>query len=205
MKSKGMLTKKIIINRIIEHVHLHGFCQTSMSDIIALTGVKKGNLYFHFKNKQKLILESLKEAHRQYQEYLSVYINKVSDPLDKIDAMLKAVSDYHTKRKFKGGCIFGNTALEMADKDMSYRKFINDVFSQWIDWVATQLKAAVGQGKLSTQTPVRELSHHIVAALEGGILLSKVTKDPEDLHCAIQGIKELIKLYRNSNTLKRRK
>jgi TetR/AcrR family transcriptional repressor of nem operon len=205
MATKGVLTKQTIINRIIEHVHINGFFETSLSDIMAITGVKKGNLYFHFKNKEELILEALKEAHRQYHEYLASYTAKVSDPVQKINAMLDAVSAYHGKRKFKGGCIFGNTALEMAEKNTAYQSFINDVFQQWIHWIATQLKTAVDSGQLSASTPVEELSHHIVAALEGGILLSKVTKKSEDLRCAIHMIKELLKNYTNQNTKKRRK
>lgn len=205
MQSKGMLTKQSIIQRIIEHIHLNGFCQTSMNDIIAITGIKKGNLYFHFKNKEELILEALKEAHRQYQEYLATYTSKVSDPLQKIDAMLDAVLSYHKKRKFKGGCIFGNTALEMADKKQAYREFINNVFTQWIEWVETQLEAAVAEGKLSTNTPVQELSHHIIATLEGGILLSKVTKKPDDLVYAVKCIQKLIEWYKNKPAVTRRK
>lgn len=204
MVSKGTVTKQTIINRIIEHIHLNGFSETSLSDIIAITGVKKGNLYFHFKNKEELILEALKEAHRHYQEYLAAYTAKVSEPLQKIDAMLDAVYTYHKKRKFRGGCIFGNIALEMADKNIAYRGFIHDVFQQWIDWTATQLEVAVTNGQLLASTPVQELSHHIIAALEGGLLLSKVTKNPDDLNAAIRGIKELLHYYKTNKGLKRR-
>ncbi|MEW6527529.1 MAG: TetR/AcrR family transcriptional regulator [Spirochaetota bacterium] len=203
MATKGVSTKQTIINHIIEHVHLNGFFETSLSDIIAITGVKKGNLYFHFKNKEELILEVLKEAHRQYQEYLASYTEKVSDPLQKIETMLDAVSSYHRKRKFKGGCIFGNIAMEMSDKNTDYRGFIHDVFQQWINWTATQLKTAVDNGQLSASTPVQELSHHIIAALEGGILLSKVTKNPDDLNAAIRGLKELLHYYKINKGSKR--
>lgn len=203
MNTKGAVTKQAIINRIIEHVHLYGFSETSLNDIIALTGVKKGNLYFHFKNKEALILEALKEAHRQYQEYLLQYTIQASDPVAKIEAMLDAVVAYHTKRKFQGGCIFGNTALEMSDKNAQYREFMGRVFSQWIQWVSAQINAAIKEGTLSHNTPVQELSHHIIAALEGGILLSKVTKNPFDLDCAVYGIKELLNKYKSKKSRRR--
>jgi len=196
MQSKGTVTKQIIIENIIEHIHLHGFAQTSMNDIIALTGVKKGNLYFHFKSKEELILQALKEAQRQYQEYLDKHTRRVSHPISKIEAMLDAVFEYHSKRKFIGGCIFGNTATEMADKHPEFREFINTVFKQWIQWIENQLEEGIAMGILKNETPVQELSHHIIAALEGGILLAKVSKDKKDLYHAIQCIKTLLNYYK---------
>ncbi len=204
MAAKGKVTKQYVIAKIIEHVHLNGFSETSINDIIAITGVKKGNLYFHFKNKEELILEALKEAHKQYMEYLSYHTQTEHNPLNKIIAMLDAVYAYHIKRKFRGGCIFGNTALEMADKSSTCRKFIHEVFVQWIEWIATNLEAAVAKRLLIANTPVQELSNYIVAALEGGILLSKVTKKPENLHYTIQSIKGLLASYRTSKYAKRR-
>ncbi len=195
MTEKGIKTKQLILNSIIEHVHLCGVNETSMGDIIAISGVKKGNLYFYFKNKEELILETLKEAHRRYQEYLSQNTAHVSDPLEKIEAMINAVVDYHTRRKFKGGCIFGNTALEMADKSSKYRAFIHDVFSQWIAWIRTHLETAITMGLMEHSTPVQELSVHIIAALEGGIMLSKVTKNADALNAAVRGIHELLRHY----------
>lgn len=198
MALKGFSTRQAIIQQIIEHVHLHGFSETSMNDIIGITGVKKGNLYFHFKSKEELILEALKEAHRKYQEYLSFHAEKAAQPLLKIEAMLDAVCAYHKKRKFKGGCIFGNTALEMADKNSAYRKFIRDVFEQWSNWIAAQIKEAKTKGLLHVHTPVKDLSRNILSMLEGGILLSKVTKNPDDLEAAIRGIKELLEHYKTT-------
>ena len=199
---KGNLTKQAIIERIIEKVHVHGFSQTSLNDIIALTGVKKGNLYFHFQSKEELILQAIKEAHRQYQEYLTQCTSKVPGPLEKIEAMLDAVVAYHTRRKFKGGCIFGNTALEMSDKSRIFQRLIQTVFLGWIDWIAKHLDQAVKEGALSEKTPVKELSHHIIAALEGGIMLSKVTKKPDELEHTVRIVRELLHCY-SSKTLKK--
>lgn len=204
MQSKGTVTKQLIIENIVEHIHLYGFTQTSMNDIIALTGVKKGNLYFHFKSKEELILQALKEAHSQYQEYLDKHTKSVSDPISKIEAMLDAVFKYHSKRNFTGGCIFGNTAAEMADKHPEFREFINSVFKQWTQWIENQLREGIRVGIIQKDTPVQELSHHIIAALEGGILLAKASKNKQDLHYAIQCIKTLLNYYKSDTTKRRR-
>lgn len=203
--TKGMQTKQAVIERIIEHIHLYGFSNTSLQDIIALSGVKKGNLYFHFKNKEALILEALQSAFNNHQQYIEKHTSQYSDPIKKIFAMLDAVFAYHEQRTFLGGCIFGNTALEMADKNPAFKQFIADVFHQWTQWIAAQLDTAKEQGLLASHTPAQELSHTIVAALEGGIMLSKVSKNASELNAVMTTIKNVLQLYATNKTNNKRK
>ncbi len=64
--------------------------------------------------------------------------------------MLDCCITYHAQRTFLGGCIFGNTAVEMADKNPAFKQFIADVFHQWTQWIATQLDTAKEQGLLAS-------------------------------------------------------
>ncbi|HOE20475.1 MAG: TetR/AcrR family transcriptional regulator [Spirochaetes bacterium] len=203
--TKGIQTKQAVIERITEHIHCYGFSNTSLHDIIAISGVKKGNLYFHFKNKEALVLEVLQSAFNNHQQYIAKHTSLYSNPIQKIFAMLDAVFTYHAQRTFLGGCIFGNTAVEMADKNPAFKQFIADVFHQWTQWIATQLDTAKEQGLLASRTPTQELSHTIVAALEGGIMLAKVSKNASELSAVMTTIKNVIQLYATNKTNNKRK
>jgi AcrR family transcriptional regulator len=89
--TKGIQTKQAVIERITEHIHCYGFSNTSLHDIIAISGVKKGNLYFHFKNKEALVLEVLQSAFNNHQQYIAKHTSLYSNPIQKILPCLIAV------------------------------------------------------------------------------------------------------------------
>ena len=72
---KGSETKEKIVQRALELFHEKGFNLTSMNDIVEITGVKKGNLYFHYNSKEELAVEVLKEALRGYDRFISSRIS----------------------------------------------------------------------------------------------------------------------------------
>lgn len=51
MQTKGELTREKIIREARQIVNRKGLMDTSISDIISATGLKKGSLYFHFSGK----------------------------------------------------------------------------------------------------------------------------------------------------------
>src|SRR4030042_7211367 len=108
-RARVMLAATALINR-------NGLRNTSIQDIIEETGVKKGNLYFHFPSKDDLGISLIRTARDQYFDYLSKNI-KSTDPLGKINDILNAVLKYHRRNSFIGGCLFWNTAFEMCDTD----------------------------------------------------------------------------------------
>ncbi len=49
-------TRQHILNIVIQLIAQHGFANMSMNDIVRESGVSKGGVYWHFKNKDELIL-----------------------------------------------------------------------------------------------------------------------------------------------------
>ncbi len=62
MITKGEKTRRIIIDKATVLFTMYGFNHTSLSQILATTGIAKGGFYFHFKSKESLalaVIESL--------------------------------------------------------------------------------------------------------------------------------------------------
>ena len=78
--SKGRATRARVLRAAMDLINTKGYSNTSVADIIEATGVKKGNLYFHFSSKDDLCLALVEEAKKEYLAYLKGSM-KSEDPL----------------------------------------------------------------------------------------------------------------------------
>ena len=196
-KTKGRDTRQKVVRRAMDLVYTGGFNATSMNDIVNVTGVKKGNLYFHFNSKEELGLAVIEEAKRQYTIYLKERV-KGATSLEKVFSMLDAVMEFHRQRGFVGGCIFGNTALEMADRDPRFTNAVNEVFDQWAAWIERLLDDARKAGELREDMDSGKLARHIISSMEGGIMMAKTTKNESDIRDTVELLKQFLKSYQTT-------
>ncbi|HON77331.1 MAG TPA: TetR/AcrR family transcriptional regulator [Spirochaetota bacterium] len=192
MATKGFETRERIVQRALDLIHAGGFSATSMNDIVDATGVKKGNLYFHFSGKEELGLEVIREARRQYNAYLRERITG-NTPLEKIESLLEAIVDFHRGRNFSGGCIFGNTALELGGRHREFSALIADVFREWTDMLSGMIDAAQAAGQVRSDIDTRVMARHIVALLEGGVMMSKLSGREDDLGSCVDSVKTMMR------------
>ncbi|MCX5874034.1 MAG: TetR/AcrR family transcriptional regulator [Deltaproteobacteria bacterium] len=100
--SKGEKTRARVLEAATQLINQKGFRSTSVNDIIHVTGVKKGNLYFHFSSKEELGLAILEQAHKDFMAFLSNSF-KGERPLERVSSYLDAVLEKQRKTKFVGG------------------------------------------------------------------------------------------------------
>jgi TetR/AcrR family transcriptional repressor of nem operon len=125
MKSKGETTRNRILAVAQELINTKGFGATSINDIVEATGIQKGGIYFHFDGKDSLALAVLEEAHSEFREFLT-HALEGDTPRARLENFLRSALDKHLATGFVGGCIFGNSALEMSDRDARFAKTIEE-------------------------------------------------------------------------------
>lgn len=176
MKTKGEITREKILETARGLFNTKGFNATTIGDLVAATGMQKGSLYFHFTGKDAIAREVLSEATDEFMEFLSRSLGG-DDPGAGLDRFLRAALDKHLATGFVGGCIFGNTALEMTDFDPEFAGMIDRVFDEWISRVASVVAGAQKRGQIRTDINDEALAKHIIATIEGGIMMSRLKKD----------------------------
>ncbi len=195
MQSKGQETHNHILKESRRLFTVQGFQNTSISQVIAATGVKKGNLYYYFPSKEALGLAVLIDAKDEFSTILE-------DSLSGENPMLKILNSCNTmlemmqQTNFVGGCLFGNTALEMTDSNSSYGKVIQEVFSHWTELIEQELRKAMEANIPTPSISTSALATSVVAILEGGIMLSRVYATPKSLEECILTIRTLLLLQR---------
>ena len=193
MKTKGELTRKKILEAARELFNTKGFTQSTISDLVEATGMKKGSLYFHFSGKEAIAREVLSEASDEFMEFLSMALGG-DNPGRSIDTFFRCALDKHLATGFVGGCIFGNTALEMSDSDPEFAGIIERVFDEWIARVASIVTEAQKAGQIRTDIPGEALAKHIIATIEGGIMMSRLKKDEKPMRECLDTLRTTLEL-----------
>lgn len=193
MASKGDLTKERILSEATKLFHQKGFGATSVNDLMSATGIKKGSLYFHFSSKEEIGLAVLEQAKDSFTHYMDT--NLVGEtPSECLIHYFEAVFRNHELSNFSKGCLFGNTALEVSESNEGYSKIVESLFAEWIVRIEDVVSDAQKQGQVRNDLDANVLAYHIVSTIEGGIMLSKLTKDGKPLSLCLDSLKVLLQL-----------
>lgn len=177
---KGAQTKENILCEARKLLIVKGFHNTSISDIINATGVKKGNLYYHFASKEDLGLAVLEDAKEEFCKILDESFEG-NTPFEKIIKSIETIFDLMKKANLAGGCLFGNTALEMTDNNKSFADIIQSVFDCWVDKLEDFIVQGQKDSSVSNTSDSHLLAKLIVSSIEGAIMMARVSKDEKDL------------------------
>ncbi len=168
--AKGAATRDQILDAASRLTHLQGYHCTSLDDVLRESGVGKGNFYYHFRSKEELgqaIIERLVHAFRA-RTLEPAFADSDLDPVEQIEHFLDRVLDNQRQRNCIGGCPMGNLRL--------LREGMN----------------GEACGPTATRTAQRK---SLVAALEGAILMTKVTKDIAVMEKCVAELKHHLTLY----------
>jgi len=178
-------TKELILEKTIEMIHLKGVQDTSINELCQVTGISKGGIFFYFKNKQELVMESLKYYENKFLKFIED--NLVGDTaFDKLYSLFNQIILLHHSRNFGGGCVLGNSALELADKDEDVSEVLKEIFYKWSKIISNILSEGIKKGEIIGEIDSDSLAFSIISAVEGGIMLSKLNKNSYYLINAIK-------------------
>ena len=192
-KSKGDRTRERVLAAATRLFHERGYSATSINDVVAATGLKKGSLYFHFEGKDALALAILEKARADFLEFLDRSLSG-GTPGESLRGFFQGVLEKQKRSGFVGGCIFGNTALEMGDRDPRFADLIREVFAEWAAKLKVVIKEAQAAGEVRGDLPAESLARLVVSTLEGCIMMARVEKDEKLFRRCLKSLEVLIGL-----------
>lgn len=157
-------SKEDILKNSIKLFKIDGYYNTSMANIADACGLIKGSIYYHFKSKEEIGLESLKYIHKYFEDniYKIAYQDDLTDK-EKIRLFVKKTDEYFLHSQ--GGCLLGNLALEVSSENVLFKNEIRDYFTNWEKALTHILKEVYGDEKAV------ELSKEYVALTQGEIMM----------------------------------
>jgi TetR/AcrR family transcriptional regulator, transcriptional repressor for nem operon len=181
---KGRATRDRIVAAAATLMCTRGVAGTSTEDVQVAAGVSASQIYHYFADKRSLaraVIEYETDTIVGNQESLLVRL----DDLDALRAWAEIIVAYQRNGGYRGGCPLGTLASELAENDTDARVDLAAGYRRWQQAIRGGLAAMADRREFLQGTDIDRLAIALLAALQGGLLLSKTLRDGEPLETAL--------------------
>ncbi|MEK6644275.1 MAG: TetR family transcriptional regulator C-terminal domain-containing protein [Planctomycetota bacterium] len=187
--SKASTTRDRIVNAARELFYDHGYSEASLADILKKAEANSGSLYHFFKSKEELLLAVLELYKAMMQPVLLEPLWKdISDPIDRVWALLGGYRQFLIMTDYTYGCPIGNLALELGNRLPAARQKLHENFENWrlavkqcLDDARDRLPSDVDRDKLAT---------FVLTTMEGGVMQARTAKSIEPFDSSVEMLKD---------------
>jgi TetR/AcrR family transcriptional repressor of nem operon len=188
--SKAERTRKFIIEKTAVIFNKKGYAGTSLSDLTEATGLTKGSIYGNFENKEEVAL-----AVFDYNYYVTS---------DRIDKRMAGVNTFYDKLMVytqvygsdtldaRGGCPILNTAIEADDTNNLLKDKAAKAILKWKKNIFELIQGGIAAGEFKADVDANQSALAIIALIEGGIMIAKVTNNHSNMEKVLKTVASLI-------------
>jgi AcrR family transcriptional regulator len=181
-------TRQRILTATAELFRRQGYNGTSVKQVTAAAGAPFGSLYHFFPGgKEELGDEVVRSSGRAYLELFELIYDAAAGPGEGVTDFFDGAAAVLEETGYLDACPIGTVALEVASTNDRLRQATADVFESWVVAVAARLvEAGVDPAA------ARDLAVTLVAAVEGGFMLSRAAQSPEPMRTAGRSMRTLV-------------
>lgn len=185
---KGESTRERIVAQAANVFSERGFFGSSMTDLLAATGLRKGGLYNHFASKEQLALEAFDYAVGLIERRYTAALAGRTGAVERLLAIADVIRSLIDSPAVTGGCPILNTAIESDDAMPLLRDRAREAMTGWQRLIGATVKAGVASGELRAGTDPYVVATVMTATLEGAVFLSKLYGDAVHMHRAVDHV-----------------
>jgi TetR/AcrR family transcriptional repressor of nem operon len=184
--SKGRETRERIVRAAAELVVERGVAGTSLDDVCARAHASKGQLYHYFADRDDLMRAVARAASDEVVGGQAELFERL-DTIEGLRAWAEALVSLQQARNAQGGCPIGSLAGQLGEQDEGARLELADGLDRWESGIRQGLERMAARGELKPHAEPGVLAQNMLAAVQGGLLLTQVRRDPEQLRSALNG------------------
>lgn len=189
---KAEKTRQYIIEKTASLFNTKGYAVTTLSDIIAVTGLTKGSIYGNFRDKDEVVVEVYKYNVAQLRIAMQAAIAQEKSPLLKLLAMVEFYRNVFDRVMQEGGCPMLNAATEADDHLLFLKEAVQSSFIGWHQKVEKIIRSGMGDGSFKVDINPVAYASTFMMLIEGGILLSRTLGRNDHLSIALDRIIRII-------------
>lgn len=197
--ARGRETYGRMVKAAAELMHVHGVHATTVDQVLEASGTGKSQFYSYFDTKDDLVRAVLEFQARAWLERFEPTLARL-DTWEGFEYWFERILAFQARHGYRGGCPVGSMAAEMADADERLRPAIAAVFDVRRGYLVRGLSAMKERGMLTAEADPERLSRFVLAALQGGLLLSSTTKRGDPLRDALAGALAYLKSFQKPAT-----
>lgn len=183
LTKKGQAQRDRIVAVAAELIYEHGLQGTSNEMVRQAAGISGSQLSHYFPDKESLVRAVI--AWRA-DTMIGLQQDPPLGPLNSIKALRSWAQSYIRRPEVcQGGCSFGSLASEVMKSDLDVHDEITAGFDRWKTLFLDGLNDMRERGYLEADTDTEELAYGLMAAFQGGMLLSQAADDIRPLKAAL--------------------
>jgi len=179
---RGRRSRDLILECAAELIAERGVGRLSLDDVLAAAGASKSQLYHYFADRDALVEAAVARRCTQVQEALTRLFAGL-DSLTELERQLDGFVAIYEQSL--AGCPIGRIASEVAGRHEAAQRQVETAFTAWQELFADLFTRLRARGDLHCDADPAALATALLAALEGGQLLSQTRKDSASLRVAI--------------------
>lgn len=177
--SKGQRTRERIVAEAANLFNQRGFEGSSMSDVMAATGLEKGGIYRHFSSKEELAAEAFDYAWKSTFETRMQHLERFPNSIEKLKRFI--ANFINNRSAVPGGCPLLNTAIEADDGNPLLRERARAAWRHLRDALAGIVAAGLKRREIRPDVDTKEVAALIISSLEGALMIARLEGNKEAL------------------------
>ncbi|RBP84522.1 TetR family transcriptional regulator [Cytobacillus firmus] len=195
LTKKGQETRSRIIVAAAELMYEQGVARTTIEDVQNKAKISASQMYHYFKEKKELVQEVISYQTLRVIGTHKRYLSNL-DSFEALYAWRDFIVNIQIKRNCEGGCPLGSLASELVEINSDAQQEIMSSFFEWEDSIKKGLRYMLNQGELNSDADPDKLALALLAALQGGLLLTQVRRDPTPIIIALDTMIEHIHSFK---------
>lgn len=188
---KGAATRERIVDAAAALFYANGVTETGNEDIRREARVSGSQLNHYFANREELVRAVLDRRATAAAD--PARIPGLGRPAT-LDALQEWADDYVREWTDRlHGCRVGSLAAETLKSAYAVEQDVVVAFERWRAALEQGLDALRSSGALRPDADARRLSLVLLAALQGGLLLTQVSRDPEPLRASLDAAVQAVR------------
>lgn len=182
---KGMATRARIIESAAELIMTRGVKGTSLEDVRHAAGVSGSQISHYFEDKRDLTRQVIAAR-------TDFVIGFHAQPKLENFVSLRSLRQWADlcwsqdgQSYLRNGCIYGSLTSELLEADEAVLDDLADGYDQWIDVFHRGISVMRDRGELTKDANPQHLSVVLVAAHQGGTLLTHIMQSAEPFQAAV--------------------
>lgn len=167
---KGEKTKQSVIEKTALLLNRQGYLTTSLAEITDVTGLQKGGLYNHFKDKEELMIESFKYCCTLVDERIKETLDAEQTPVNQLLAFV----EFYFGLDFPGGCPIANAAVEADSASAPLFQQAQEAMNRLLDLLEGIVKKGILMNEIRPLADSKEAALYILSTVEGALLMRKL-------------------------------
>ncbi len=115
---------------------------------------------------------------------------RISDPIERVFALLDGYRKMLLYTEFRHGCPIGNLALEVCETHPNARALINRNFDFWLEAVGACFEEA--SGRLPDGTDPKELAVFVLTTMEGAVMLARSYRSLQPFDTVVTQLRDYV-------------